>query len=104
MLGFTRNGEGKAGMTKSVGKLVIESVRDDGVKFRPSDWIERLSANMAEFGRDNRLHYSKNVHPCVVDGEKCLMIQTSLEEDNPEAFQFIMNFARSNRLRYREVS
>ena len=29
-------------------KLVIEGVREDGSKFRPSDWIERISATLEE--------------------------------------------------------
>jgi len=80
-------------------KLVIESVREDGKRFRPSDWIERLSANMGTFGADHRLHYAESVKPGMVDGEKCLLVNASLEIENPEAFSFIMGFARSNGLR-----
>jgi hypothetical protein len=87
-------------MTK---KLVIQSVREDGGRFRPSDWIERIAANMGEFGSDHRLHYSRTVHPQVVNGEKCLVIDPVLEQENPEAFQFILNFARSNQLKFQEV-
>ena len=42
-------------------RLIIQSVREDGRRFRPSDWIERLAANMGEFGADHRLHYSQAV-------------------------------------------
>lgn len=87
-------------MTK---KLVIQSVKEDGGRFRPSDWIERLAANMGTFGADHRLHYSPTVLPEVVDGEKCLVVDPVLEKENPEAFNFIIDFARSNRLKYQEV-
>ena len=87
-------------MTK---KLVIQSVREDGGRFRPSDWIERLAANMGTFGSDHRLHYSPKVHPRIVEGEKCLVIDTDLEQENPEAFNFILDFARSNRLKFQEI-
>ena len=80
-------------------KLVIESVREDGKRFRPSDWIERISANMGTFGPDHRLHYAESVKPGVVNGEKCLLVDPSLESDNPAAFQYIMNFAQANTLR-----
>lgn len=80
-------------------KLVIESVREDGKKFRPSDWIERISANMGTFGPDHRLHYAESVKPGIVNGEKCLIVDPSLESDNPAAFQYIMNFAQANALR-----
>jgi len=85
-------------------KLVIESVREDGKKFRPSDWIERLSANMGTFGPDHRLHYAKTVKPAMVNGEKCLLVDKSLEVENPAAFQYIMNFAKSNNLRCHDQS
>jgi len=81
-------------------KLVIESVREDGKRFRPSDWIERLSANMGTFGSDHRLHYAESVKPGIVDGEKCLIVNPSLESENPAAYSFIMGFAKSNSLRF----
>jgi len=86
-------------MTRLVNKLVIESVRNDGKRFRPSDWIERLSANMGTFGPDHRLHYSNECKPGMVNGEKCLIVDNSLEVSNPAAYQYIMNFANSNSLR-----
>jgi len=86
-------------MSQFVNKLIIESVRKDGKRFRPSDWIERLSANMGTFGSDQRLHYANEVKPGVVNGEKCLIIDNSLEASNPEAFRYIMNFASTNSLR-----
>lgn len=80
-------------------KLVIESVREDGQRFRPSDWIERISANMGTFGADHRLHYAESVKPGVINGEKCLVVDQSLESENPAAFGYIMEFAKSNNLR-----
>jgi len=80
-------------------KLVIESVRENGQRFRPSDWIERISANMGTFGADHRLHYANSVKPAMVNGEKCLVVDQSLETENPAAFGFIMGFAKSNNLR-----
>ncbi len=88
-------------MRKSSAKLVIESVREDGKRFRPSDWIERISANMGTFGPDHRLHYADTVRPAMVNGEKCLVVdQVQLEAQNPEALSYIMQFARSNHLRF----
>ena len=45
---------------------VIRSVREDGNRFRPSDWIERISASVAQFGPDRRLRYASSVHPQVI--------------------------------------
>lgn len=88
--------------TKQNRKLVVESVIEDGRKFRPSDWIERISTTLASFGPDHRLHYDENVQPRVVNGEKCLVVDRSLQESNPAAFEYILQFVRSNRLRVHE--
>ena len=79
-------------------KMVIRSVNEDGRKFRPSDWIERISTTMATFGADNRLHYSSVAQPKIIDGDKCLVVDQALEDENPSAYNYIMNFAKSNRL------
>lgn len=92
----------KDGMLKQECKLVIESVNEDGKKFRPSDWIERISTSLATFGADHRLHYSKTAQPKVINGEKCLVVDTALHEKDPAAFEYILNFAKSNRLRVHE--
>ena len=80
-------------------RIVIESVREDGRKFRPSDWIERISTMLAEFGPDHRLHYANGVQPCMIDGQKCLVVDPHLEQSNPAAYGFILQFARDNQLR-----
>lgn len=84
-------------------KLVVRSVNEDGRKFRPSDWIERISTTMATFGKDNRLHYSDAVRPSIVDGEKCLVVANSLQDSNPAAFEYIMQFVKTNRLQMNQV-
>ena len=79
--------------------LVIHSAREDGGKLRPSDWIERISSTLASFGEDHRLHYDRSVCPCMIEGEKCLVVARGLSDVNPGAYEFIMNFAHSNNLK-----
>ena len=78
--------------------LVIHSVTDEGRRFRPSDWIERISANLASFGPDRRLRYNELVHPLVIGGEKCLFVSTDLLQQSPQQFDDIMAFAAANHL------
>ena len=78
--------------------LVIQGVRRDGGKLRPSDWIERISSTLASFGQDGRLRYSDSVQPCVIGGEKCLVVARGLERTDPAAYEFILDFANSNQL------
>lgn len=83
-------------------KLVIESVSEDGKKFRPSDWVERISTSLASFGPDHRLQYSKKVQPGMINGEKCLVVDKALSEKDPAAYDYILNFATANNLRIHE--
>lgn len=88
-------------MLNSLDLMVIESFRTDGQRFRPSDWIERLSSVLASFGPDHRLHYSKKVRPKIIDGEKCLVVDKSLKDEDPAAYEYICKFVETNGLKTR---
>ncbi len=81
------------------GYLVITGVQENGKKFRPSDWAERLSSTLASVHPDNRLHYSSGVQPCIIEGEYCLVVARWLETANPAAYSFVIGFAQANQLR-----
>lgn len=78
---------------------VIESVTEDGKSFRPSDWVERICSALGSFGPDQRLRYSAHVFPCVIQGEKCLVVSRDLAQADPAAFAFVLQFARDNKLK-----
>jgi len=80
---------------------VIRGVNQEGRRLRPGDWAERLGASLAHFGRDNRLCYDQAVQPCIIDGEKCLVVARGLADSNPEVYDFLMEFALSNELKVR---
>lgn len=79
--------------------FVISSLQEDGKKLRPNDWVERISSSLATFDENRRLRYSESVQPCLIDGEKCLVVARCLEQNNPAAYEFVMQFARSNKLK-----
>lgn len=81
---------------------LIEGIMEDGRKFRPSDWVDRLSATLASFGQDHRLRYGA-ARPCFVKGQKCLLVKKVLEQKDPAAFEYVRGFARSNGLRMTDV-
>ena len=83
-------------------KIIIRGVTEEGKILRPSDWIERISSTLASFGTDQRLQYSTAVAPCMIDGEKCLVVARNLNEINPQAYDYVMNFAKSNQLSIKE--
>lgn len=78
---------------------VIEGVGEDGRRFRPSDWVERLATTGARFGADRRLRYLDGLRPAVIDGAKVLVVAEALRLEQPALFAMIMTFAESNRLR-----
>lgn len=80
-------------------KYIIEGITEEGKKFRPSDWIDRVASMMASYGTSHRLVFSDLLHPELYQGKKCLIIDTELEEKNPAMFEYVMNFAKSNHLK-----
>lgn len=79
--------------------MLIHSVSEGGSRFRPSDWIERISSGVARFGPDRRLRYNRLVQPVMVNGEKCLFVSAELEWNNPQLYSHIVAFAQNNHLR-----
>jgi len=77
---------------------VIKGIKEDGAKLRPSDWIERLSSTLASFGQDQRLKYNECVQPCMINGEKCLVVARGLSAKDPDMYDFVMGFAKGNKL------
>ncbi len=86
----------------SAERLIIESVNLDDKKFRPTDWVERIASLWARFGRDQRLRYAPSIYPCVIGGEKCLVVEKGLQTRDPAAYAFILQFATHNRLKVHE--
>jgi len=88
----------------AVKSIIIEGVTQDGRKFRPSDWAERMSGMLSTFGGDHRIHYSPKLRPISVKGVKCIAVASDLEQTNPEVFALVMDFARRNNLNIVENS
>ncbi len=83
-------------------RWIIESVKRDGNRFRPSDWIERISTTLASFGQDHRLRYDHEVQPCIIQGQKCLVVGKGLSHRDPQLLASILKFAEDNQLRIQE--
>ncbi len=86
-------------MDEKTNGFIIEGIREDGAAFRPGDWIDRLAALMSTFGPDRRLNYSPLVQPCMIQGQRCLVIARDLMQKQPEIYQQIIKFAQDNQLR-----
>lgn len=79
-------------------KIVIEGVTEEGKKFRPSDWAERMSGSLSTF-KNHRIYYSPLLRPSYRDGNRCVVLDPSLEQSNPELYEHILDFAKRNKLK-----
>lgn len=79
-------------------KIIIEGVTKEGKKFRPSDWAERMSGNLATF-KNRRIFYSPLLQPSVnEEGYKCVKLDPELKKSNPTLYNSILDFAKTNKL------
>ena len=85
-------------MADAAAEIVIQGVTESGQTFRPSDWAERLCGVVSHFSGDQRLCYSPYATPIVADGIKCVVIDARLRTSRPDAFEFLIGFARDNDL------
>lgn len=78
-------------------EIIIEGLTTDGVKFRPSDWVDRLCGTLAGFDRQ-KVSYSQYLRPIVYNDMNCVAVKKQLQDENPNIFKFIMQFAADNKL------
>ncbi|HMT03829.1 MAG TPA: DUF3579 domain-containing protein [Burkholderiales bacterium] len=78
-------------------ELIIEGLTTDGVKFRPSDWVDRLCGMLAVF-ENQKVSYSPFLRPMVYQEMNCVAVKKQLQEVSPDIFNFIMQFAADNKL------
>jgi len=85
-------------MQESSQQLIIKGLQQNGSKFRPSDWCERLATTQACFDRNKRLQYNTYVKPSIINGIKCLIVHNDLKTHSPESYEFLLSFAKENQL------
>ncbi len=78
-------------------RYIIKGLTENGNKFRPSDWAERMCGNLCSF-RNRRMIYSPLLRPAVIDGVKCVIVDSELSTKHPNLFNQIIDFARKNHL------
>ena len=77
---------------------IIQGLTRAGKPFRPSDWVDRMCSTYASFGPDRKLRYSPYLKPRVINGMRCLAVDTKLKDVNPEGYAQLMHFAEENQL------
>jgi Protein of unknown function (DUF3579) len=90
-------------------ELFIQGITLSGDTFRPSDWAERLAGVMSVFRDDGitgeaaALSYSPYCLPTVIEGIKCVVVNERIKTIEPKAWDFALDFAKSNQLRVVEA-
>lgn len=84
------------------GEFFILGITNAGKQFRPSDWADRLCGAMSCFqpgsGRNSHLKYSPYVHPTMVNNTKAVVVNKALQQIEPLAYHFVVDFAKDNDL------
>ena len=95
---FTRQMSPPANPVPASHRIVIQGVTLAGRAFRPSDWSERLCGIMSTFGHDRQMRYSSFVRPMLLDGVSCVVVEPALQDIEPRAYRFLLDFATDNEL------
>lgn len=85
-------------MSEHESGFFILGFTQEGKKFRPSDWAERIASLFGQFDGSRRLRYNPGVMPMLRAGAYGLFIASSLAQLEPEAFQYVMQFAENYQL------
>lgn len=78
-------------------EIIIAGMTSNGEKFRPSDWVDRLCGMLMQFNNQKML-YSAFLRPMVYKDMNCIAVKKKLQNENPEVFDFIFQFAKDNDL------
>jgi hypothetical protein len=85
--------------TIEIKKIIIEGITPEGKAFRPADWADRLCGALSEF-KEQRMRYDDRLRPKTNQaGNRCIVIDPSLEESLPDIYREVMEFAKENSLK-----
>lgn len=85
-------------MQEDVNKIVIKGLTQDGRQFRPSDWAQRLTTAVSTPGPDRRIRFHPKIRMATIGGINCVVMDGSLQAEDPRLFDFIINFGKNNNL------
>lgn len=75
-------------------RYTISGITQDGQKFRPSDWTERLVC----IQKEQLIKYNGHLKISKINGIKSIVFDDSLEQTCPITYERLMSFAKTNHL------
>ena len=84
--------------------LFITGKTKEGIRFRPSDWSERLFGCVKSLDMEEYEACKGLVHLINLRGNKGILISTELEEVNPRLYLFFQGFIDKNNLQVESIT
>lgn len=81
-------------------RLVVEGVDETGEESLPGDWVDWISKTYVKQAYDHRPIY-RGVRPVYIEKRKCLLVEPSVQKEEPELYEHILRFVRTHRLMWR---
>ena len=85
-------------MLSEVAEFVVQGITVERDVFQPPDWAERLCDRLTRTGASGVNIYPDYVRPIITGGVNSLVVRTSLQKDNAQAFDLIKQFIAEHRL------
>lgn len=82
----------------AIKEILIKPITQDGKKFRPSDWADRLYYALADYDHQGKPVFNPLVCLKQEKDFKCFSINPTLEDVEPMTYEFLVDFANSNEL------
>lgn len=76
--------------------VIIEGELPSRDTLRPRNWAERFAGNLASYGPDRRLRFSRALEPVMINSIKCLRMDKMLRQTHPQLFQDVLGFAHGH--------
>ena len=84
--------------------IFITGKTTEGVRFRPSDFADRLSGVINVLEEDEYDECKDMIHLTTFSGNRGLLINTELETINPKLYKFFMDFIEKNDLQVESIT
>ncbi len=65
-------------------------------------WAENVLGAMQGRGIDNGMEFKATVHPCIINGERCLVYKNGLKHQDQTAYAHLAAYAEENGFRLKE--
>ena len=93
---------GEGGKAAGDGYFLIKGQTEEGKKFRPSDWADRLMGSVAIYAKEDSEMSNEILDSiCLTDrdGFKGFVLSSKIQQIEPMLYTFLLNFAKDNNLK-----